>query len=77
MTNSKNLGTIYTKNGLDLYTEELAIKEETTPGLTGSVIQFSDNGWTAGGKSSICTQKSWANTYGVVWDGVSNYNGCG
>ena len=77
MSNSKNLGTVYNKTALDVYTEDSVLTAENTPGLTGSVIQFSDNGWTAGGKSAVCTQKSWANTYGVVWDGISNYNGCG
>jgi hypothetical protein len=48
-----------------------------TPGFTSKMIDFKDDGWTAGGKSGICTKRTWANTYGVAWDGVTNYNGCG
>ena len=32
--------------------------------------------WTAGGKTSICTKKDWANKNGILWDGVSNYTKC-
>lgn len=32
--------------------------------------------WTAGGKTSICTKKEWANKNGILWDGVSNYTKC-
>jgi hypothetical protein len=51
-----------------------------TPGYkttTGS-IDFTDAGYYVygGAKNSICGQKNWANTYGVVWDGVTNYNAC-
>jgi hypothetical protein len=28
------------------------------------------------GRSERCAQKSWAQTMGITWDGVSNYNGC-
>jgi len=32
--------------------------------------------WTGAKKSPICGQKSWANQYGINWDGISNYNNC-
>uniref|UniRef100_A0A6C0JJ01 Uncharacterized protein n=1 Tax=viral metagenome TaxID=1070528 RepID=A0A6C0JJ01_9ZZZZ len=49
-----------------------------TPGSSiSNQIDFKDDGWTAGGKSGICTKRTWANNYGVAWDGVTNYNGCG
>lgn len=32
--------------------------------------------WAASGKSSICGKKSWADSNGVMWDGISNYNSC-
>jgi hypothetical protein len=38
-------------------------------------INFNASGWAATG-TSICNQKAWANSNGVTWDGVSNYNGC-
>jgi hypothetical protein len=34
-----------------------------------------DNGWARNG-SSICGKKTWANSYNIHWDGISNYNSC-
>lgn len=31
--------------------------------------------WSKNG-SAICLQKNWANQNDIVWDGISNYNGC-
>lgn len=39
-------------------------------------IDFTDPGWSAGGKSATCAQKTWAQTNGIVWDGITNYNRC-
>jgi len=39
-------------------------------------IDFTDPGWSAGGKSATCAQKAWAQTNGITWDGVTNYNRC-
>lgn len=41
------------------------ITEEQSPG----VLTFNK-------KSTICDKKSWSNTVGVSWDGVTNYNKC-
>jgi hypothetical protein len=75
---SKNVGSTY---GPDNTTVNLNKTNTPGYGLTGYLstpsVNFADQGWTAGGKASACTQKSWANSYGVMWDGVSNYNGCG
>ena len=38
-------------------------------------IDMSDELWTSGG-TALCSKKQWTNTYGIEWDGVSNYNGC-
>jgi len=69
---SKNTGKIYDSNG------NLALNAGTTYGLnnTSKSINFSDKSWNKGGSSSVCGQKSWANQFGIVWDGVSNYNSC-
>jgi len=70
--NSKNAGTLY--NG-----DALLITTSTTPGYnSGNVtINFTDKGWTSTtGKTSVCAQKQWASTNNLMWDGVSNYNGC-
>ncbi len=48
----------------------------TTFGLNNGAIDFTNSGWSTTGKSTTCTLKSWANSYGVVWDGVTNYNNC-
>ena len=32
--------------------------------------------WSSGGKSTLCAQKDWATQNNIIWDGVSNYNGC-
>jgi hypothetical protein len=77
---SKNLGEIYPKTSNGVYDANAQIKltTENTKGFDGmNNINFSDAGWTAGGKSGICTQKAWTGMFGVMWDGVSNYNGCG
>ena len=39
-------------------------------------VDFSVVGWSAGGKSAMCEQKKWASENGILWDGVTNYNGC-
>jgi len=38
-----------------------------------------DSGWSAlyPGKTVRCAQQAWAIENGLVWDGVTNYNGCG
>ena len=52
----------------------------TTNDVNGNpVFDPNDSRWasylgTKGG--SICGLRTWANTYGVVWDGVTNFNKC-
>jgi hypothetical protein len=65
--NSTNIGSIYNNQ---------SNFANGTPGITGMTsVNFADNGWSKN-KKSICAQKTWANTYSLNWDGVSNYNGC-
>jgi hypothetical protein len=76
-----NSGTIFDKTTGQLQsaftTTTLTMKAPYgTPGYSDGKIGFSDAGWTANGKSTICQQKSWSNNYGIQWDGVSNYNSC-
>lgn len=52
---------------------------KTMPGLNSTLgtINFADAGWgSLGSASATCAQQSWANKYGILWDGISNYNGC-
>lgn len=52
------------------------IDSNSTPGLSGNNIDFTDSGWSMGGNSSTCSKKKWANSYGIIWDGITNYNNC-
>ena len=36
-------------------------------------INFNDPAWKTRGNST-CAKQTWANTNGIVWDGVTNYN---
>lgn len=38
-------------------------------------IDFTVPDWNIN-KSAICNKQEWANKYGIVWDGISNYNSC-
>lgn len=71
---ARNVGNIYDSTGVVL------LEEKTTPGYkigsTPLKINFNDGGWTSGGTSATCSQKNWANQNNIIWDGVSNYNGC-
>ena len=40
-----------------------------------TVVNFNDKGWATAGKSATCAKKAWATNYGILWDGISNYNG--
>jgi hypothetical protein len=68
----KSYTSIYDVNGA------LLLNASNTGGLNTSQnsINFGDPKWITSGVSAICAQKTWANTFGIVWDGVSNYNSC-
>ena len=55
-----------------------ALNDTNTKGYdkNKNAVDFNDKGWTSGGSSSMCAQQKWANTNGILWDGVTNYNGC-
>jgi len=85
LSTATNVGSIYDESTGQLLSAFKATKLTSrlpygTPGYSqstdGTSINFSDAGWTSNGKSTICQQKSWANNYGIQWDGVSNYNSC-
>ena len=74
----KNTGGIYNMAG------DLLLTPSNTPGLntdttkySGSVyLDITNTGWTAAGKSTDCRKKKWADERGLMWDGITNYNGC-
>lgn len=57
----------------------LLLSSSNTPGLDLTSnpvsIDMASGAWSST-KTSICGKKDWANTYGLEWDGVSNYNNC-
>lgn len=57
---------------------KLLLNATNTAGINASTksINFGDAKWTTSGVSALCAQKNWANTFGIVWDGVTNYNSC-
>ena len=67
-------------DNLGTFTIDSASDSPVTYGVsmvgTQSTINFNNIGWSSGAKSRICGQNQWANTYGIAWDGVSNYTGC-
>ena len=67
-SNQKNYGDLYGSSGIDSSKIPYGYKSN------GS-IDFSDKHWLKNG-TSICNQQIWAKTHNIVWDGVSNYNGC-
>jgi hypothetical protein len=49
------------------------------PGIdaNNSNIDFNSSAWAAvGASSATCAKKNWAKQNKILWDGVSNYNGC-
>lgn len=58
---------------------DLASKTPITHGyesrMNVTTIDFNNVNWGTLGSSSLCNKKKWADTYGISWDGVSNYNG--
>lgn len=82
MTNS-NIGTIpnqltsFVKNtyGINDYPYSQFGSNVTNPLDGTTTIDFNDSGWNSS-SSAICSKKSWASTYGISWDGITNNNGC-
>ena len=76
--NKKNVGTILDASAIDATKKNI----ETTTGYNTTtfqgtdVVNFSDSLWSGTGKSADCAKKDWANTYDVLWDGISNYTKC-
>jgi len=42
----------------------------------GSYIDFNDPSWGSNAAGSTCSKLYWANRNGILWDGISNFNGC-
>jgi hypothetical protein len=73
-----NVGTLKTANGYKM-TDSRGTDGVYTPGYdsTNKKVNFADTRWESDFyKTSRCALKQWANANKIVWDGVSNYNGC-
>lgn len=74
-----NMGDVYIKNEQDLanVTYDLQLNKANTFGLdlNNNTINFEHVGWGRSGETT-CKKQAWANQYGLVWDGITNYNGC-
>jgi hypothetical protein len=68
---SKNSGTIYNGN-------TIVLSSSNTFGLnsTNTKIDFNNSSWSAGATGAVCKQSNWSKKYNIMWDGVTNYNGC-
>ena len=51
-------------------------KASTTTGNSKTAFSPADPKWSAGGLTPVCEQKKWANKNNILWDGISNFNGC-
>lgn len=82
--NDKNKGIIASNtNGYKLTLDKnLPTTDKTmifTPGFNSSnnSINFKDPMWaTSYGKTQECSLNKWTNENKIIWDGISNYNGC-
>lgn len=66
VSNGVNLGTYTSDQTIDFTSNTWT--QESNANQDGS-IDYS-------GLSETCAKKKWANTYEVLWDGISNYNSC-
>jgi len=77
-SNLKNTGDIYSST----VPNQNILSSNSTPGYNPkssslqSSIDFKNAGWTNSGALAVCAQKNWAIDHEIVWDGVTNYNGC-
>jgi hypothetical protein len=68
-----NVGDLYTNGKKD--SENYNIGTILGTKANKSVAFSTDNANTLG-MSGDCAKKKWANTHGILWDGISNYNQC-
>jgi hypothetical protein len=61
---------------VDSNNQPINMNATNTPGLDNSSIDFTASGWSMGGNSSTCSKKKWADSYKIIWDGITNYNNC-
>lgn len=65
----KNVGNLGNGGMINNYTD-------ITGGKANGSIDFNDKKWSEGAKNVRCEQKKWAISSKVMWDGITNFNGC-
>lgn len=65
-----NIPDMTTRNGMN------ATTLLNTPGLYEKSIDFNNADWAKGSTSEICAKKEWSILHNILWDGITNYNGC-
>ena len=67
----RNIGTIYDINNI------LTLTSTNTFGLSqdNKTVDFNDKHWGTGA-SLKCAQQKWAKSYGILFDGITNFNNC-
>jgi hypothetical protein len=74
--NGRNIGSLYTVN-TNVTPNTATFNDTGIMGLSSdkTSINISDSTWGVNA-AGTCAKQQWAKTYGIVWDGVSNYNSC-
>lgn len=73
----KNAGYILDKSSIGQNTtaaENTFGYDNTTFGKP--VINFNSTLWSGSGVTADCAKKQWADTYDILWDGITNYSKC-
>ena len=68
-----NVGDLYTNDKGDEVNFNIGTVLGTGP---DKAVAFSIDNANTMGMSGDCAKKKWANTHGILWDGISNYNQC-
>jgi hypothetical protein len=72
-SSASNVGDLYTNGKSDALNFDIG----TVLGSIGNrTVTFSANTENTMGTSGDCAKKKWANSHGILWDGISNYNQC-
>ena len=77
-TNPNGNGSVCSPNGVNIGpTANLFSTAPLPPGYDNTTrsIDFSHPAW-SGASGQLCAQNTWANKNGIIWGGVSNFNGC-
>lgn len=75
---SLNIGTYTIRNDTTIG-KTIGLSDTDSPFSTDAshnTFSPTNSSWSSLGMSAVCAQQQWANKNRIVWDGISNYNGC-